>query len=137
MKDPKERATVFFNRALFLGVGAGMIMMMLTPVSGGPLSSVSNSSRHYPAGKRLLNIHAEALSSPSTLFANYDWTVQSLDGQDFAMTRAKGKVVFLNFWATWCSPCVAEMVQAFNGFTERSGIKESFFSAFRMKMLLK
>ncbi len=104
-----RKTTEFLKRFFFLGVGAGMIITMLTPVLGGRLFNGWNSSGHTPVGKRLLNIYVEASSSPSAVFADYDWTVQSLDGQDFTMTFAKGKVVFLNFWATWCSPCVAEM----------------------------
>ncbi|MGZ3755991.1 MAG: TlpA family protein disulfide reductase [Mucilaginibacter sp.] len=30
-------------------------------------------------------------------------------GQTTAVSSLKGKVVFINFWATWCPPCVAEM----------------------------
>jgi thiol-disulfide isomerase/thioredoxin len=56
-----------------------------------------------------LESRLEAPSFPSTTLADYDWIVQSLDGQDFKMSDVKGKVVFLNFWATWCPPCVAEM----------------------------
>ena len=32
-----------------------------------------------------------------------------LDGSKVQMTDYKGKVIFLNFWATWCIPCVEEM----------------------------
>lgn len=39
----------------------------------------------------------------------YAWTVTTLDGQDIPMTELKGKVFFLNFWATWCPPCREEM----------------------------
>ena len=46
---------------------------------------------------------------PSVGVADYNWMLKSLDGQDFNMTDAKGKVVFLNMWATWCAPCLAEM----------------------------
>ena len=31
------------------------------------------------------------------------------DGQQVQLSDWKGKVVFLNFWATWCPPCIAEM----------------------------
>jgi thiol-disulfide isomerase/thioredoxin len=41
--------------------------------------------------------------------AAFDWTVLDLNDQPVSFSSFKGKPIFLNFWATWCPPCVREM----------------------------
>jgi thiol-disulfide isomerase/thioredoxin len=39
-----------------------------------------------------------------------DWPLVSLvDGKEVNLSSLKGKVLFINLWATWCGPCVQEM----------------------------
>lgn len=38
-----------------------------------------------------------------------DFKLKDLNGKEVSLSDFKGKKVFLNFWATWCPPCKAEM----------------------------
>ena len=44
--------------------------------------------------------------------------VQGVDGKTIDLQQQRGKVVFINFWATWCPPCLAEMPSV-NDFYQR------------------
>lgn len=40
---------------------------------------------------------------------DFDFTIKDLKGNRVEMEKYKGKVIFLNMWATWCGPCRVEM----------------------------
>ncbi len=49
------------------------------------------------------------IPAPKEGFLPPDFTLQTLDGQVYSLSKLQGRPLLINFWTTWCPPCQAEM----------------------------
>ena len=92
-------------------VKAGGVLMILLGLllCSGQLQAGGEAASRNPAGETDAAQNAQRAAETNHKVAAVPFELKDQYGKTHTLSEYKGKVIFLNFWATWCPPCRAEM----------------------------
>jgi cytochrome c-type biogenesis protein len=85
---------------------SGYLNSFDSPIAPENSNNSSTNDRNDIEGEENIDVEEESLDD---LMPAIDFTLTDQYGNNHTLSEYRGKVIFLNFWATWCPPCRKEM----------------------------
>lgn len=85
----------------------GFIIFLFTPYGLGTRAKLTQGVTYI---KSMLFSPSTEKEEDRKLISSFNTNLTAIyDANDISLNELKGKVIFINYWATWCPPCIAEM----------------------------
>jgi len=110
MKKPEKGKKSGLKKAILEWGGILAVMGIL--YFSGLYTEVLGSMQRAMLWTGLFNakVHRVSTADSTKLTDNtYNMTLVTSKGEQVSLKKFKGDVIFINFWASWCPPCIAEM----------------------------
>jgi thiol-disulfide isomerase/thioredoxin len=114
MNNLKVLALLIFSMAIFIGCNKDTVKQTSNDKANEKKEAITKSqpndtktaSNNLSDDTKLYKVEKVEKASGKKVAPNLIWTE---NGKQVSIKDLKGKVVFVNMWATWCGPCIKEM----------------------------